>query len=172
MADFKLKYPSDSTVTMTIGLASLATNSANTFTIGRQSNVVNNTTNLDLDHLLSGSFTVGTGPTAGRTIAVYVFAPRSMASGVATYPDVFTGGDANRTVTSANVLNGTLIRAWSTTVDNVTGRVYDMPMTSIANLFGGVMPPYWGAFVAHDTGVALGSGHDLFYWRVQTQSVG
>lgn len=174
MADFKLKYPSNSTVGLTISLASLATNAVGVFTAGQESTAVDNTTNLDLDHLLSGKVRVGTTPTSGRTIAVYVYAPLSVSSGTPTYPDVFDGTDSAETVTSANVLNGALRLAWAATVDATTDRDYFMPPTSIASLFGGVMPTHWGIYVAHDTNVALnatGGNHSFQYLRVQSQSV-
>lgn len=174
MADFKTKYPSISTVALTCDLASLGTNTQNVFTSGRESTAVDNTTNLDLDHLLSGKIRVGTSPTAGRTIAVYVYAPISISSGTPTYPDVLDGTDSAETITSANVLNSMLRLAWSTTVDNTTDRDYFIPPTSIASLFGGALPQFWGVYVAHDTAVSLNAtsgNHVLHYNRIQTQSV-
>lgn len=174
MADFKTKYPSTSTVALTCDLTSLGTNAQNVFTAGRESTAVDNTTNLDLDHLLSGKIRVGTTPTVSRTIAVYVYAPITVAAGVPTYPDVLDGTDSAETITSANVLNSMLRLAWTTTVDATTDRDYFIPPTSIAALYGGVLPQFWGIYVAHDTGVALnatGSNHVLHYLRVQTQSV-
>jgi len=171
MADFKLKYPSTSTSTVTISLASLGTNTQNVFTSGRESTSIDNTTNLDLDHLLSGTIVTGTSPTAGRTIAVYVIAPVSISSGTPTWPDVFDGTDSAETVTSANVLNGLAKLAWSCTVDNTTGRAYSFNGVSVASLFGGALPPFYLVYVAHDTAVALGTGHDIYYTRIQTQSV-
>jgi hypothetical protein len=173
-ADFKLKYPSTSTVDVTISLASLATNAQNVFTAGQESTAVDNTTNLDLDHLLSGRIRTGTTPTAGRTIAVYVFAPVSIASGTPTWPDVLDGTNSAETFTSANVMNGIVRLAWSATVDATSDRDYSFAGVSVASLFGGVLPPFWGVYVAHDTAVALNStagNHAISYFRVQTQSV-
>jgi hypothetical protein len=174
MADFKLKYPATSTVALTCDLSSLATNTQNVFTSGRESSAVDNTTNLDLDHLLSGKIRTGTSPTAGRTIAVYVIAPISISSGTPTWPDVFDGTDSAETVTSANVLSGCAKLAWACTVDTTTGRDYAFNGISVASLFGGVLPPFWLVYVAHDTAVALDStagNHIIHYTRIQTQSV-
>lgn len=174
MADFKFKYPSANTVALTIGLGSLATNAQNVFSAGQESTAVDNTTNLDLDHLLSGRIRVGTTPTVSRTIAVYVYTPISITAGVPTYPDVLDGTDSAETFTSANVLNSSVRLVWSTVVDATTDRDYFFSGISIAAQFGGVMPPFWGVYVAHDTGVVLnatGSNHVLSYFRVQTQSV-
>jgi len=140
---------------------------------GRESTAVDNTTNLDLDHLLSGKIRVGTSPTASRVIEVWAYAPISIASGTPEYPDVLDGTDSDETMTSANVKASALRLVWSTLTDNTTDRDYFIPPTSIASLFGD-LPPYWGVFVTHDTGVALnatGSNHFLHYQRFQRQSV-
>jgi hypothetical protein len=174
MADFKIKYPSTSTVALTCDLAALATNTQNVFTSGRESTSVDNRTNLDLDHVLSGKIRTGTSPTAGRTIAVYVVAPISISSGTPTWPDVFDGTDSTETVTSANVLNSCARLAHAITVDSTTGRDYFIPPISVASLFGGALPPFWLVYVAHDTAVALDAtsgNHFLHYNRIQTQSV-
>lgn len=170
-ADIKTKYPSTSSIPLTITLASLATSS--TLLVGSESNHVDNTTNLDLDHLLSGKITTGTTPTVSTVIEVWIYAPISMASGTPTYPDVFDGTSSAETVTSDNVKQSMLRRAWSTAVDATSDRTYFMPPTSIASLFG-AMPPFWGAFVTHSTVAALnstGGNHDLSYFRVQAQTV-
>lgn len=171
MADIKSKYPSSSTTALTITLASLATSS--TLLVGRESNAVDNTSNLDLDHLLSGKITTGTSPTVNTRIEVWVYAPISISSGTPIYPDVFDGTDSAETVTSDNVKSSLLKLAWSTLVDNTSDRTYYMPPTSIASLFG-AMPAFWGVFVTHSTAVNLNStagNHDLSYYRIQAQTV-
>lgn len=165
------KYPSTSSVSLTITLASLATSS--TLLVGRESGAVDNTTNLDTDHMLSGKITVGTSPTVSTKIEVLVYAPISMASGTPTYPDVFDGTESAETVTSDNVKFSMLRLAWSTTVDATSDRTYYMEPTSIKDLFGD-LPPFWGVFVTHSTGVNLnstGGNHDLSYFRIQKQIV-
>ena len=174
MAYIKTSYPSTSSTALTITLGALGTNSQNVFTAGRESTAVDNTSNLDLDHLLSGKIRAGTSPTAGRSINVYVYANISSSSGTPTYPDVLDGTDAAETFTSANVLNSAVRIAASMTIDNTTGRDYFFGPVSVASLFGGSMPKFWGVYVAHDTGVALNStdgNHVLSYERVQAQSV-
>jgi hypothetical protein len=172
-ADIKQKYPASNadTTSLTITLASLATSS--TLLVGRESTAVDNRTNLDLDHLLSGKITTGTTPTVSTKIEVWVFAPISIASGTPAYPDVFDGTDSAETVTSDNVKFSALRLAWTTTVDATSDRAYYMPPTSIANLFGD-MPAFWGVFVTHSTAVnlnATGGNHDLSYHRIQKQTV-
>jgi hypothetical protein len=174
MADIKLNYPSNSTVAVTISLASLGSGAQGVFTAGRESDAISNETNLDLDHILSGKIRTGTSPTASRSINVYVAAPLTMASGTPTWPDVLDGTDSAETFTSANVMNGIVKLAASMTTDNTTGRDYFFSGVSVAALFGGVLPPEYVVYVAHDSGVNLdstGGNHHINYFRVQGQSV-
>lgn len=172
MADIQIRYPAANTTALTITLASLASTSAGILLAGRESTVVDNQTTLDLDHLLSGQIRTGTSPTASRVIEVWVYAPIRIVSGTPTYPDVLDGTDSDETLTSANVKASALRLAWSTLVDATSDRDYFIPPTSIAGLFGD-LPPLWGVFVTHDTGVALnatGSNHFLHYQRFQRQA--
>lgn len=174
MADIKTKYPATSSVDLTISLASLASGAAGVYTTGRESTAVDNTTNTDIDHLVSGKIRTGTNPTASRAINVYAYANISSASGTPTYPDVLDGTDSDETFTSANVMNGCLRPVASITIDNTTGRDYFFGPVSIAALFGGSLPKFWGIYVAHDTAVALDStagNHKISYERIQAQTV-
>jgi len=172
MSALKIAYPqsnSDS-VAITITLASLASSTA---WAGRASTAVNNTSNLDLDHLVSGKIKLGTSPTVSKTVQVFAYAAQSIASGTPTYPDSITGSDAAKTMTSANVAYSCLRFLWAGTTDATTGLVLEMPPTSIAQVFGSV-PPYWGVFVVQDSGVNLdstGGNHSMQYQRIQAQSV-
>lgn len=169
MATVRSTYPATSTVAVTITLASLASGSAGVYTSGREGAFIDNTTNRDIDHIIRGKIRTGTAPTASRSINVYAFVPRSIASGTATWPDTMTGADAARTLTSANVMNGFLRLVASITIDSTSDRDYDFGGVSIASLFGG-MPSAYGIYVAHDTGVALnatGANHVIHYERTQ-----
>ena len=177
MADIKVKYPATSSVDLTCTLASLATGAAGVYTTGRESTAVDNTTNLDMDHLLSGKITTGTSPTVSRQIVVYLYANNSSSGGTPTYPAVGTGisgTDAGAVFNSANVL-GTAIQWIATlTVDSTSDRTYTFGPISVASRFGGQLPKFWGVYIAHDTGVnlnATGSNHKLSYERVQNQTV-
>jgi hypothetical protein len=173
MSNIKIAYPATSSVALTISLASLASDS--NLLAGRESDAVSNNSNNDLDHLLSGKVRTGAvAPTAGTQIQVWVYAPLSVASGTPTYPDVFDGTDSAETVTSERVKASMLALAWSTEVDATTARDYFMPPTSIAALFGGSMPRFWGVFVTQATGQALdatGGSHVFNYERIQRQVV-
>ena len=173
-ADIKTKYPSTSSVDLTITLASLATGSAGVYTTGRESDAVDNTTNNDLDHLVSGKIRTGTTPTVSRSINVYAYANLSSAAGTPAYPDVLDGADSAETFTSANVMNGALKFVASMTVDATSDRDYFFGPVSVASLFGGILPKFWGIYVAHDTAVnlnATGGNHKISYERIQGQTV-
>jgi hypothetical protein len=172
VADIKAKYPASNadTTALTITLASLASDT--NLVIGRESTAIDNRTNLDIDHLLSGKITTGTSPTGG-VIEVWVYAPISIASGTPIYPDVMDGTDSGETSVSVNVKISSMRLAWSTLVDTSSDRTYFLPPTSIASLFG-AMPPFWGVFVVHSTGVNLNSNSSnqaLHYHRIQQQTV-
>lgn len=174
MAAIKTAYPSTSSVDLTITLASLASGSAGVYTTGRASTAVDNTTNVDLDHLLSGIIKLGTTPTASRSVNVYAYANLSSATGTPTYPDGITGTDAGKTMTSANIMNGALKFVASVTTDATTGLNCTFGPVSMASVFGGSLPKFWGVYVAHDSAVALdatGGNHKLSYERIQGQTV-
>lgn len=175
MADIKTKYPSTSSVDYTITLQSLAANAQGVFTAGRASTAVDNRTNLDLDHLFSGVIRTGTTtPVASRSIIIWAYAPMSNAAGTPTYPDAITGTDANKTMTSANVLGSGLVCLANIIIDATVERDYPIRPVSIAAAFGGAMPQFYGIFVAHDTGAnlsATGGACKLSYERIQSQTV-
>jgi hypothetical protein len=151
MATVTMNYAASAAIT--IGVESTA--SSSTFAAGRESSVIDNTTNKYADALLSGKIRVGTTPTANTQIAVYVFAP---VDDTPTYPDVMDGTDSTETLTSVGVGQGFLKPAATLNVDsNTSDRDYAFGPVSVAQLFGGVMPPRWSVFVAHNTGVNLNS---------------
>jgi hypothetical protein len=170
MADIKSKYPATSTVAITCDVSSLA---SSTTWAGRASTAVDNTTNLDLDHLVSGVVKLGTGPTAAKKVVVYAYAPIKIVSGTPTYPDGITGTDAAKTMTSENVAIGALVWLWTGNTDATTGLNLYMPPRSIAQAFG-AMPPFYGLFVYHDSVAALDAtagNHYFHYERIQAQTV-
>lgn len=150
MAVQTIVYSSNTTITM--DLANLGTSS--TWVAGRESSQVDNTSDKYIDALVDGSISVGTTPTANTVINVFVYA--SDTSLVATPIDVIDGVDSAETITNTGVLYsmfrlGAAINVLATTSDIA----YPIAPFSIAQLYGGVMPKYWGLFVAHNTGVNL-----------------
>ena len=136
--------------TITITLASLGTSS--TFVAGEEATAVDNTTTLYDDVTVTGKITTGTTPTSGTLILIYAFERLDDAP---TWPDVFTGSDSARTLTSVGVGQGFLRQCAALQVDsNTTARAY--PFTfQLAQFFGGRVPKFWSLFVTHNTGVNL-----------------
>jgi hypothetical protein len=150
MADRKIVYRSDTQLTIT--LASLATSAS--LVAGRESTAYDNTSNLDLDALLSGKITTGTSPTTAKLIQVWVV---PILNDTPTWPDVFDGTDSAETVTSADILAQCGRLAASMKTDATSDRTYAFNAGSVAALFGGVLPSKFVVFVTHNTGVNLNS---------------
>lgn len=157
LSNIKTAY--GTTANLTITLASLATSS--TWLAGREATLVDNTSDLYLDFHLAGKVTVGTTPTSGTEIRVYVVSLMDDS----TWPDVFDGTDSAETVTSAGVGSGFLKLAAVMLVDATTSdRAYYFDAGSVRGLFNGVLPKKWTVFVAHNTGVnlnATGGNHQI-----------
>jgi hypothetical protein len=151
MATTTVNYSSNTTITM--DLASLATSS--TFVAGRESTQIDNTSNKYIDCLVSGTVSVGTTPTANTTIAIYVYGADTS---LATTPlDTLDGTDSAETLTNTGILNALRLGASIAVPANTSDVQYIVLPFSVATLFGGVMPKYWGLFVSHNTGVNLRS---------------
>ena len=151
MADVKIKYSGWSAATIT--LASLATNS--TFSVGRESTMIDNTTNLYDDVLVAGKITTGTTTATSANILVYVYGVVD----TTTYPTPFTGSDAGVTLTSVAQASSFLKlgSVLTTHTSAETSVAHEFGPFSVAQLFGGIMPPKWGLFVTHNTSVNLNS---------------
>jgi hypothetical protein len=141
----------------TITLASLATSS--TLLAGRASTAIDESSNLYLDELLAGFFTVGSSPVAGE-IAIYCY---GNIDGSPTYPGyasgnaAITGSDAAFTFVTSGQRDSALRFAHSITTAATTGQKYSFGPISVASLFGGRLPKYWGVWVSHSTTVNLDS---------------
>ena len=161
MAAGDIKLGTAASSALTITLASLAASS--TWAVGRESASVDNTTNLYLDYLLSGKVTTGTGPTAG-VIEVWV---AGIMEDTPTWPDVFAGADAGRTITApvADVKAAALKLAFIVNTDTTANRTYWFAPVSVASLFGGVCPLKFSIFVTHSTvAVIHATGTNHAFW--------
>lgn len=159
MSDFKLAYAASSA--LTISLASLASDATNLLA-GRESTAWDNSSNKYLDLLLGGKITTGTSPTASRVIEVWAYA---QVEDTPTYPDVITGSDSARTLTSRDILYASLRLAASMATGASSNVAYWFGPVSIASLFGGVLPKKGGIWVVHNTAVNLnstGSNHAVY----------
>jgi hypothetical protein len=153
MATSTITYATKTAIT--ISLASLADDNTNQLA-GRESNEIDNSSNLYLDALVQGYITVGTTPTANRQIWVYVWG--SDTSAATTNLDVIDGVDSAETLTNAGIRNSLLRLGAVIDVSATTSDLdYHFAPFSVASLFGGVMPKYWGLMVINGSGVALNS---------------
>lgn len=171
MATISINYPSSSTTSVTItSLNSLATNaSAGVFTKVATSTPIDNTSNNDIDHLLSGTVVVGaSGLTANRGINIFVIGAVSESSGTPSWPDTIDGTDDVDDFTSANTMAGVAKCVAAITIDSTGSRAYAFGPVSVAQAFGGNLPQHYVIAIGHDTGAALAaSGHSVQFQRVK-----
>lgn len=149
MSDIKLQYVASSAVT--ISLASLATDT--NLLAGRESSLIDNSSNKYLDYLLAGKITQGTTPTTGKEIRVYVVGLMDDS----TWPDVFDGTDSAETVTSSGIRDSVCKLAAVMATDSTSDRANYFGPVSVAALFGGTLPAKFVVFVTHNTAVNLNS---------------
>jgi hypothetical protein len=161
VAEIKRKYQSSANLTVT-NLASIATSS--TLVAGWLSDIIDNTTDLDLDKLITGKIALGNSATAGQ-IALYAIAmlddsnwPASaLTSG--TFGTEGTGAFKDATNRDAVAM---LVWAVGTRADSGTDDVYQIAASSLAGAFGGILPAKCVLFLTHSTGVNLASsGHQI-----------
>lgn len=150
MSTSKIAYAAAATVFAATDLDSLA--SSATLVAGFESNVIDNSSNLYVDALLSGRFKANnTAPTAGGQIQMWVGSLLNDTE----YPDVFDGTAGAETVTSVDIRNSILRLAGAVINDASSNRVYEMAPVSVAALFGGRMPRKWFVWITQSTGQAL-----------------
>jgi hypothetical protein len=155
MATISMDYSAAQTVTIT--MTSLA-NAAY-----RQSSVVDNTTNKFVDALLGGIVQVGTSPTSGGTFNVFVYGTYDGTN----YTAGCSGSDAAYT---ADGEEDELRFLTSITVDTTTDQDYVFGPVSVAQVFGGVLPPKWGVVVRNTTGVttnATGTNNEIQFTGIK-----
>ncbi len=149
MTTSTVNYSSNTAITM--NLANLG--SSTTFVAGRESSQIDNTTNKYIDALVSGFISVGTTPTANTTIFVHVWGADTS---LATTPiDTLDGTDSAETLSNVGVLNALRVGAAISVPVTTSDFAYPVLPFSVALLFGGVMPKFWGLFVAHNCVSAL-----------------
>ncbi len=149
MATATVNYSSNTAITM--DLANLA--SSSTFLAGRESSQIDNTTNKYMDALVSGQISVGTTPTANTQIVVYVWGAETSLGTTAL--DVLDGTDSAETLTNTGILANLRVGAVLPVLATTSDIAYLVLPFSVAARFGGVLPKFWGLFVAHNTGVNL-----------------
>lgn len=137
----------DLAVTTLVDVASSAT-----WVAGWESAVIDNTSTKWVDFLISGILTIlhDGSPTAGE-LRVYIVAMVSDD----VWPDVFDGTESVETISLSNVRDQVCKLG---AVINTTATVhlpYPFGPFSVANLFGGICPPKFVVFIAHNTTTTL-----------------
>ena len=132
---------------ITFDLSSLAASA--TFVAGRESTEVNNTSTQYIDALVNvlGITGSASAATAGQGINVYAWGADT--SLVTTPIDTLDGADSAETITLPTLQSLRFAGRAYTTVTTASQVYYFMPF-NIAPLFGGIMPKFWGLFVATD----------------------
>jgi hypothetical protein len=158
--DIKLIY--GTAFDLTITLASLASD-ANLLT-GRESALIDLSTDGWEDFLISGKITTAGTPTANRSIQLFGIASYDGTS----WPDVFVGSDGGRTI-SSNLIKPYICGALTEIATDATARTYHFSGLSLRSAFRSLvgLPPKLSLFATHSTGVALSSTAGDHLIRIQ-----
>lgn len=148
---------------MVLKFSSLTTSS--TFLGGYESNEVASGTNDDfLVTIAPITGHASTAPAVGHLIAVKVWGARvSLAT---TAIDVLDGGNSTETISHASIYDSMPLGGVAIVTVATAGLTYYIPPFTIARLFGGVLPNYWGLFASHNhTGSLAASQDSLVYYE-------
>lgn len=158
MASVKIAYAASSSLTVT-NLHSVASSSGHT--AGWESAVIDNTSNLYLDYLITAKIELGNSATAGE-IRVYIVATLD---DTPTYPSPFDGTESTEDTSNATLRDShaTLLIAKSTRADPGTDDDYYLGPASVASCFGGVCPAKFVIFISHSTGVNLAASGSVVH---------
>lgn len=155
MASTTILYGTSTAMTCTIN--SLGASA----TVGRQSTVVDNTSNKFDDALMTIILTTGT-VSSPVSINVYIFGSED-GTNYDQDDGVMGTSDAAYTVSTSSNLRGPVVISAPT-----SSKVYNK-VIPIASFFGGVMPRKWGFVVVNNTGGTLaGSGNSATYTGITT----
>ena len=148
--DLKTAYGTSTDLAVNNGLEGLA--SSATWVAGWESDLIDNTSNLYLDYLISGQIQVhdDAAPTVGE-IRVYIVAMISDS----VWPDVFDGTGSAETISLVNVRDAVCKLGAVITNTATQNLIYPFGPFSVSALFGGVCPPKFVIFIAHSTVTTL-----------------
>ena len=137
-------------VAMTVtNLHSLASDNATGFPlIGWSSASVNNTSNEYLDYLVSATFTTNASNRQAGNVYVYIV---GALNDTPTWPAAATGTwgtEGAASFVDTEERDGFARFLVALAVDTTASAIVGFPPTSIAQLFGGWVPPYWAVFVS------------------------
>lgn len=151
MATATVNYSGTGT-TITMDLANLA--SSSTFVAGRESSEIDNTSSKYIDAEVFGNISVGTTPTINTQINVYVWG--NNVSLATTAIDVLDGTDSAETLTNTGVLASCALLTTLSVLATTSDIAYPIICKSVIGKLGlAALPPFWGLFVSHNTGVNL-----------------
>lgn len=139
--------------TDTMTLASLASDTS--LVAGREGAAVGHE-DAEIDSIVGGKVTTGTGPTTARQIEVWAYGSYDGTS----FSGGATGNDANLTPQEKSLLRLLTIIPTVATSD----KTYTWGPFSMAQAFGGTLPRKTGIYIVHNTGVALnasGGNHEV-----------
>lgn len=138
------EYRASANLTVT-NLHSLA--SSQGLLAGWTSGTIDNTSNKDVDILVSAKFTKAASNLQAGVIEVWAYAMLDDSN----WPDVFSSGtegtEGTATIHDDEQKKEAFRSLWSTTTDTGTSEVHNMPPVSVASAFGGVLPPKFAVFV-------------------------
>lgn len=146
---------------ISLDLSSLA--SSSTWVAGQESGEIDNTSNKYLDALVNVKGIVGhasTANTVGQELRVYVWG--SQESLGTTAIDTLDGTTSAETMTATTTQNLRLAGTAVAVVTTADLTFYIQPF-SVASLFGGIMPKFWGLFVTHNFTGALGASNNSLF---------
>lgn len=156
------KQTTTAATAITFDISSLAGSA--TFVSGRESTQIDNSTNNYMDCLVNVDGITGhasTAPTVGQTINLYVW---GSSTSLGTTPiDVLDGTDSAETLGHVSVLNSLRFAGSASVTVATAGLKYYIQPFSVAALFGGVMPDFWGLYLAHDHTGALAAAQSALF---------
>ena len=157
MASTSIIYGTSTAITITLNSL------GDSATVGRQSTVIDNTSNLYDDAEVT--VILKTSGTMATPFAAFVYLFGSEDGTNYTQDDgVMGASDAAYTVNAASNLKGPFVISVPT-----TAKIYNAVIGSVASFFGGNMPRKWGIVVVNDSGAALDStGNSASYTGIKT----
>jgi len=137
-------------------LQSLANSS--TLVAGWAGAVVDNTSDLAVDQILTWQIKSGSTPTVNLTGEIWCY---EILDDTPTYPDTITGSEGTVTFTSVSVKQSGLKFVDSILFDAAANRVWS-GTARVKQVFGGTMPKKWGPVFINGSGASLASSANIF----------
>jgi hypothetical protein len=170
--DIKLKFRATTVTIASTNLVSASTVSSGLVS-GWTSGTITNTTNLDQDHLISGTLKTAGGTAQAGSINIYVISSLNDTPTWTTTSAGTLGTESATPVTFANsVQRDSICRLLCSITTIATNALqYDFPQTGVAQLFGGLPTNYclWITNNTMSSGAGLQATCALYYEPVLVQ---